>query len=239
MEMEQQQKTKNKRDFEDENENEESKSFHDSCDDDDDDDDEDSDDSENSSSDSDNNSDSGGSIENDEETKLIPPSSKDWNATEKSNQKQLNQQKQKQKGKQKQWYKESSSKSLVKKRGKKGERKGEKLIAPRRNCCHSFFILVQIAAILANLCMIAIEVVPVVYVLRGKKPATLQILDIALRCYFSFFSTFFLVTELEWIDSSLNNWITRGFLYTFLGECIICVPILCVLRRIFLSSYLE
>lgn len=92
------------------------------------------------------------------------------------------------------------------------------MIPPRRNCCHSFFIVVQIAAILANLCMIAIEVVPVVYVLKRNKPETLQILDIVLRCYFTFFSTFFLVTELEWIDSSLNNWITRGFLYTFLGE---------------------
>jgi len=96
--------------------------------------------------------------------------------------------------------------------------RGKKRVPPRRNCCHSFFIVVQIAAILANLCMIAIEVVPMVFDLRAHKtPDAVKILDVALRCYFTFFSTCFLVTELEWIDSSLNNWITRGFLYTFLG----------------------
>lgn len=90
-------------------------------------------------------------------------------------------------------------------------------IKPRRNCCHSFFIIVQIAAVLANLCMITLEVVPAIYVLNSGKPEKLQILDLVLRSYFTFFSLLFLVAELEWFNSSLSNWIIKGFLYSFLG----------------------
>jgi hypothetical protein len=61
------------------------------------------------------------------------------------------------------------------------------LVKPRRNCCHSFFIAVQITAVLANLSMIAIEMVPIMI-------GTLEKLDIVLRCYFTFFSSFFLFT---------------------------------------------
>lgn len=86
----------------------------------------------------------------------------------------------------------------------------EELVRPMRNCCHSFFIFIQIFAIIANLCMISIEIVPM-YV------GTLKRLDIILRCYFAFFCTFFILAEFELFQSSLNNWMLRGFLYTFLG----------------------
>ena len=116
-------------------------------------------------------------------------------------------------------------KKKMKKRSKRGkatsgeEEGGESILTkPRRNCCHSFFIVVQIAAVLANLCMITLEVVPAIYVLKSGKPNALQILDLVLRSYFTFFSTLFLVSELEFFDSSLNNWVTKGFLYSFLGE---------------------
>ena len=115
-------------------------------------------------------------------------------------------------------------KKKMKKRSKRGKATFEEeddeslLIKPRRNCCHSFFIVVQIAAVLANLCMITLEVVPAIYVLKSGKPNALQILDLVLRSYFTFFSTLFLVSELEFFDSSLNNWVTKGFLYSFLGE---------------------
>ena len=59
------------------------------------------------------------------------------------------------------------------------------LVKPRRNCCHSFFIAIQITAILANISMILIEIVPIMV-------GTLEQLDIVLRCYFAFFCTFFL-----------------------------------------------
>lgn len=159
-----------------------------------------------------------------EETKLISSASKNW-TREKSTRYQK-QSSSSQKGKK--WYNGGSSfnnngnqkKKKRKKVMRRDDKKRGKRTPPRRNCCHSFFIVVQIAAILANLCMIAIEVVPMVFVLNAHKPETVQILDVALRCYFTFFSTSFLVTELEWIDSSLNNWITRGFLYTFLGKMV-------------------
>lgn len=116
-------------------------------------------------------------------------------------------------------------KKKMKKRSKRGKATGgdeegveSVMTKPRRNCCHSFFIVVQIAAVLANLCMITLEVVPAIYVLKSGKPNALQILDLVLRSYFTFFSTLFLVSELEFFDSSLNNWVTKGFLYSFLGE---------------------
>lgn len=84
------------------------------------------------------------------------------------------------------------------------------LVKPRRNCCHSFFIAIQITAILANISMILIEIVPIMV-------GTLEQLDIVLRCYFAFFCTFFLFAEFELFKSGLDNWIARGFLYTFLG----------------------
>jgi len=106
----------------------------------------------------------------------------------------------------------------VKARGGDGEGDESVLTKPRRNCCHSFFIVVQIAAVLANLCMITLEVVPAIYILKSGKPNALQILDLVLRSYFTFFSTLFLAAELELFNSSLSNWVTKGFLYSFLGE---------------------
>jgi len=84
------------------------------------------------------------------------------------------------------------------------------LLKPKRSVCHSFFITVQIAAILANISMIAIQIVPLIL---GK----LKVLDIVLRCYFGLFSLFFIISELELSSAGAGNWIIRGFLYTFLG----------------------
>jgi hypothetical protein len=124
------------------------------------------------------------------------------------------------------WHEEPANEktALRQKRRRPKKRRGDRvaeedvLIKPRRNCCHSFFIIVQIAAVLANICMITLEVVPAIYVLRSGRPETLQILDVVLRSYFTFFSLLFLLAELEWFNSSLGNWITKGFLYSFLGE---------------------
>lgn len=80
---------------------------------------------------------------------------------------------------------------------------------PRRNCCHSFFIVVQLAAILANLTMIAFQVAPIII---GK----LDVLDKVLRCYFTLFSICFFLAEFECFPG-LENWMSRGFLYTFFG----------------------
>eukprot|EP01083_Nonionella_stella_P032241 88264_1 len=113
--------------------------------------------------------------------------------------------------------KESKPKKSKKKKKKDNDR--EALVddgddggadVPRRSCCHSFFILIQIIAILANVALIAFELLPIFI-------GNLNTLDTVLRGYFSIFSAFFLLAEFELIKTGLNNWMIRGFLYTFLG----------------------
>lgn len=91
-----------------------------------------------------------------------------------------------------------------------GSSGGERMMKkPHRSCCHSFFITVQIVTILANLTMIAIQVLPIIM-------SQLEFLDIVLRGYFGLFSLYFIITELEWFGTG-GNWMVRGFLHTFLG----------------------
>lgn len=81
---------------------------------------------------------------------------------------------------------------------------------PIRNCCHSFFILVQLITILGNLAMILVEIVPI---FAWKKMLLEQKV---VRCYLAFFNFVLILTEVE-LHSGLNNWIIRGVVYTFLG----------------------
>jgi hypothetical protein len=88
----------------------------------------------------------------------------------------------------------------------------EILIRPRRNCCHSFFIFIQITAILGNLAMLAIQMLPII--MSSKSLDTLQIV---IRCYFTVFILMMILAEMDVIKGGLGNWIVRGFLMTFLG----------------------
>ena len=88
----------------------------------------------------------------------------------------------------------------------------EMLIRPRRNCCHSFFIFIQITAILGNVAMLAIQLLPII---MSSKP--LDTLQIVIRCYFTVFILMMILAEMDIIKGGLGNWIVRGFLMTFLG----------------------
>jgi len=111
--------------------------------------------------------------------------------------------------------KENKSKKSKEKKNKNNDREalvddGDVEGVPRRSCCHSFFILIQIIAIVANVALITFELLPIFI-------GNLNTLDMVLRGYFSIFSAFFLLAEFELIKTGLNNWMIRGFLYTFLG----------------------
>mmetsp|Transcript_11264 Transcript_11264/g.15884 ORF Transcript_11264/g.15884 Transcript_11264/m.15884 type:complete len:322 (-) Transcript_11264:228-1193(-) len=85
--------------------------------------------------------------------------------------------------------------------------------APKRSACHSFFVIFQTVTILANVCFILTEVLPI-YV------GNLALLQIFIRSYLALFSFIFVLAEfeMEFLNkTSLRNWIARGFLYTFLG----------------------
>lgn len=88
---------------------------------------------------------------------------------------------------------------------------------PRRNCCHSFFITVQMTAVIANLSMIAIEMAPLKF---GK----FETLDIVLRCYFTLFSLCFLFA------GKLHDTHCFGCLLCFAGSS--PIPMLALLLRI-------
>ena len=88
----------------------------------------------------------------------------------------------------------------------------EILIRPRRNCCHSFFIFIQITAILGDVAMLAIQLLPII---MSSKP--LDTLQIVIRCYFTVFILMMILAEMDIIKGGLGNWIVRGFLMTFLG----------------------
>lgn len=95
------------------------------------------------------------------------------------------------------------------KRGKRQNRRG-----PRRGPCHSIFVAIQVIAVLANLSMIATQIVPIII-------CDIDVLQKVIRCYLAFFSFLFLLAEFEvgftTKSNALTNWITRGFLYTFIG----------------------
>lgn len=91
------------------------------------------------------------------------------------------------------------------------KKKRKKVWKPTRSCCHTIFIGIQILAILGNLCMIATQVIPLFI-------CDVDAVQQAIRGYLAIFAFVFLFTELEWIQSPfLQNWISRGFLYSFLG----------------------
>lgn len=148
---------------------------------------------------------------NDDESDVSEPPKKEWHDEEQNikRKKKIVQKRKKAKWQDDDKKRSKKTRKNVKEDDSDGDDDIEPLRRPRRSCCHSFFIVIQIAAILANLTMIAFQVVPMVV-------GDLETLDKVLRCYFTFFSTFFLLSELE-LFKGLGNWISRGFLYTFLG----------------------
>jgi hypothetical protein len=102
------------------------------------------------------------------------------------------------------WNKQSQKREVV-----DPEAPSESSRIPRRNCCHSIFIFVQIIASLANLCMILVQVIPII-------ACQLIPLQEVVRVYMSVFCFFNLLTELELVKGA-SNWMVRGIFYTFIG----------------------
>ena len=82
---------------------------------------------------------------------------------------------------------------------------------PLRNCCHSFFILIQMIAVLVNLAMIGVQVVPIF----AWKSIILE--QKVVRGFLAFFNLMFILAEFDVDCIGLKNWIKRGILYTFMG----------------------
>uniref|UniRef100_A0A7S1ZES8 Uncharacterized protein n=1 Tax=Ditylum brightwellii TaxID=49249 RepID=A0A7S1ZES8_9STRA len=84
---------------------------------------------------------------------------------------------------------------------------------PRRTNCHVVFILVSTATVIASTCLAISQAIPVLSV---------GILHNILRIYIFIFCFIFILTELElkWFEEkipSLQNWMLRGWIYSFVG----------------------
>ncbi len=179
------QNSKGKQEVEESEEEEEESDEEDSDDDEEDSDEEESDDDEEESDEEEGeDSEEEESGAEDEESKLLSP---DWSEDRR---------------KRRRGKKKSNSKSL------KTDEKNKK---PGRNCCHSFFVLIQMVAICCNLAMIAVQLVPIYF---WKKMVLEQKV---VRCYVAFFDLIFILAEIEIVYRGLNNWIAKGLMYSFVG----------------------
>lgn len=106
----------------------------------------------------------------------------------------------------------SSLKSSKSNKAKKKKKEG-----PQKSICHHLFDFVRYLAIIASSMMFTMQMIPLVIV--GGESTWLQI---AVRFYLAIFCLSFVLTEsripfLQKIVSPHNNWILRGFLYSFIG----------------------
>ena len=108
------------------------------------------------------------------------------------------------------WDEEQNTKKSNNKRGKKNTQ-SKSIRKPLRNCCHSFFILIQMIAVLVNLAMVGVQLVPIF----AWKSILLE--QKVVRGYLAFFNLMFVLAEFDVDCIGLKNWIKRGILYTFMG----------------------
>ncbi len=108
------------------------------------------------------------------------------------------------------WSEDQKNKKGKKnRRGKSSNNKSTR--KPLRNCCHSFFILIQIIAVLVNFVMIGVQLVPI---FTWK---AMVIEEKVVRYYLAFFNALFLLSEFDIGFIGLQNWAKRGIVYTFSG----------------------
>uniref|UniRef100_A0A7S2DYH6 Uncharacterized protein n=1 Tax=Helicotheca tamesis TaxID=374047 RepID=A0A7S2DYH6_9STRA len=84
---------------------------------------------------------------------------------------------------------------------------------PRRTTCHVLFILVSTATVIASACLAISQAFP---------DLSVGFLHNVLRVYIFIFCLLFILTELElkWFMDrmpSLQNWILKGWIYSFVG----------------------
>ena len=89
---------------------------------------------------------------------------------------------------------------------------------PRRNCCHGMFIFLNVVAILTCLATIVSKVLPLFLTNDIHEQSYVQL---AIRCYITFFCLIFILAELEApivrTNGTLQNFISKGFNYTFVA----------------------
>lgn len=89
---------------------------------------------------------------------------------------------------------------------------------PRRSCCHLIFTFISLVTIVASAFLLMTQILPLIV-----DASQVSILQTALRCYVSIFCLIFIAVEFDvpirFIRKSeiLQNFIFRGFLYTFVG----------------------
>jgi len=98
---------------------------------------------------------------------------------------------------------------------------------PQINPCLWIFHLLQGVAVVASLCLLTTEILPLILIPRGDIMSKLGPLAIALRVYISLFCVLFVLVESDlpvpFIRESnlLQRFFSRGFVYSFVG--LICV----------------
>lgn len=107
------------------------------------------------------------------------------------------------------WADGAESDNLVQK--KRSKKQKAAIRKPLRNCCHSFFILIQMIAIVVHLAMIGVQLIPI---FTWPKMIVEQK---AVRCYLAFFELMFILAEFDIEFIGLKNWFKRGVLDTFIG----------------------
>lgn len=103
------------------------------------------------------------------------------------------------------------------KSGKNAKAKKKRKPGPQKSMCHLLFDSVRYLAIIASSMMFMMQFVPLIFF--GDQSTWLQI---AVRSYVSIFCVSFMLNEsrlpiFEKILTPRNNWILRGFLYSFIG----------------------
>lgn len=117
------------------------------------------------------------------------------------------------------WDKEPNQKATKTKKQieKDKELAQDALRRPHRTCCHRIFNLITFIAVVTLICLLLTQALPLFFV-KG-----VSVLQYTLRCYVSIFCLIFILTELDAplnflrSSKSLQNWISRGFLYSFVG----------------------
>eukprot|EP00565_Helicotheca_tamesis_P009205 CAMPEP_0185732896 /NCGR_PEP_ID=MMETSP1171-20130828/17863_1 /TAXON_ID=374046 /ORGANISM="Helicotheca tamensis, Strain CCMP826" /LENGTH=318 /DNA_ID=CAMNT_0028402499 /DNA_START=138 /DNA_END=1094 /DNA_ORIENTATION=+ len=95
---------------------------------------------------------------------------------------------------------------------------------PRKPFCLSLFTVLSIIAVLSNLLFLACQIIPLFYLhYNTEDDLETIILQYVLRIYLAILTLYFILGECEvplafiQHSQSLQNWMSRGFLYTFLA----------------------
>jgi hypothetical protein len=98
---------------------------------------------------------------------------------------------------------------------------------PRQNPCLWIFHFIQFTACIASVCLVATQIIPLVFLPTNELLTRMGVLSLALKVYISVFCLLFVIVEADlpvpWIQQSplLERFVSRGFIYSFIG--LVCV----------------